>query len=131
MKLFNPIFVFGSNEAGRHGAGAARHASKMYGAVYGVGVGRCGQSYAIPTKDRSIDTLPLSHIFKYVEDFCAYAQLHNTTQFALTKIGCGLAGYTEQDIAPMFVSAPSNVHLVDEQMEVLCKAKDWESILTT
>lgn len=107
------IFVFGSNLAGRHGAGAALYAAKNHGAKYGVGVGRTGNSYAIPTKDSSIRTLPLDSIQPYVTEFLEYASNHPELEFQVTKIGCGLAGYTEADIAPMFTGAPSNCHLPD------------------
>lgn len=103
-----PIFVFGSNLAGRHGKGAAFTAKRSFGAVYGVGVGHTGNAYAIPTKDRNIRTLPLSEIRKYVEGFVIYAEQNPTLMFTVTKIGCGLAGYTEEQIAPMFANAPQN-----------------------
>jgi hypothetical protein len=105
------IFVFGSNLAGRHGKGAALEARMLRGAVYGVGAGRTGDCYAIPTKDKSIRTLPLSEIKPYVEDFKAYARAHPGLLFQVTRIGCGLAGYTDSDIAPMFRDAPENCHL--------------------
>jgi len=68
-----PVFVFGSNLAGIHGAGSARHAVRHHGAVYGVGIGRQGNSYAIPTKDRYLRVLPLTEIKKHVEEFLQYA----------------------------------------------------------
>ncbi len=103
------IFVFGSNLAGRHGKGAALVARHRWGAVYGQGAGRQGRSYAIPTKDERIVTLPLSKIEAYVKEFLSYAEDHKECTFLLTKIGCGLAGYTEEDISPMFKDAPYNV----------------------
>lgn len=105
------IFVFGSNLAGRHGKGAALDAYKRYGAVYGQGVGFQGCAYAIPTKDRSINTLPLHVIRSYVLDFLAFANEHPEMQFNVTRIGCGLAGYKDADIAPMFKGAPDNCRL--------------------
>lgn len=105
------IFVFGSNLAGRHGKGAALYAKQHHGAVYGVGVGRTGDSYAIPTKDHNIRTLPLHYIEEYVHQFLAYAKSHPNLQFQVTKIGCGLAGYSEGQISPMFVDAPENCRL--------------------
>lgn len=105
------IFVFGSNLAGRHGAGAAVYARKHHGAIYGHGVGRQGDSYAIPTKDDRIRTLPLAAITLYVRDFLAYARAHPHLRFQLTPIGCGLAGYQPRDIAPMFAGAPDNVEM--------------------
>jgi hypothetical protein len=107
----NAIFVFGSNQAGRHGAGAARVAFDRYGANYGTGVGLRGRSYAIPTKDLQIETLPLDVIEFYVKEFLHVARTLATTTFAVTRIGCGLAGYGDSDIAPMFRDAPENCKL--------------------
>ena len=104
-----PIFVFGSNLAGRHGKGAALAAKQRYGAIQGQGIGLQGSSYAIPTKDEELKTLPLDEIRGYVEDFIQYAKEHPRSKFQLTAIGCGLAGYVPADIAPMFRNAPINV----------------------
>jgi hypothetical protein len=108
-----PIFVFGSNEAGRHGKGAALYARKHHGAEYGVGLGRTGNAYAIPTKDGRLRTLPLTKIAQYVTKFINYASTHPELEFEVTKIGCGLAGYQEHEIKPLFQGAPSNCHLPD------------------
>lgn len=105
------IFVFGSNLAGRHGKGAARRAYKEHGAVYGQGVGLQGNSYAIPTKDRALNPLPLSYISFHVLAFKVYAFEHPELTFNVTRVGCGLAGYTDSDIAPMFKGAPPNCQL--------------------
>ena len=105
------IFVFGSNLAGRHGAGAALFARNNYGALYGQGVGRQGNSYAIPTKDYRINTLPLETIQGYVNEFLLYARNHPELDFQVTRIGCGLANYNDAQIAPMFTNAPSNCSL--------------------
>lgn len=113
------IFVFGSNLAGRHGKGAALYARQHCGAIYGQGIGLQGNSYAIPTKDENIKTLPLSEIEKYVDQFNNFARDNKDMKFKLTPIGCGLAGYTPSDIAPLFENAPSNVILPDEFIEVL------------
>lgn len=107
------IFVFGSNLAGRHGKGAALTARQKHGAQYGVGVGPTGSAYAIPTKDEHLMTLPLVRIALYVADFIAYARDHPATDFEVTRIGCGLAGHTDAQIAPMFAEAPANCHLPD------------------
>lgn len=109
----NTIFVFGSNLAGRHGKGAALFARNNHGAQYGVGVGRTGHAYAIPTKDQHIRTLPLTAIELHVVDFLEYARNHPELQFLVTKIGCGLAGYQEYQIAPFFKDAPDNCQLPD------------------
>lgn len=105
------IFVFGSNLLGHHGAGAALHAMRHWDAEYGVGIGRTGQSWAIPTKDEHINTLPLTAIEWYVHAFLAYAYKRKTLEFQVTAIGCGLAGYHKGEIAPMFAGAPLNCHL--------------------
>jgi hypothetical protein len=105
------IFVFGSNLAGRHGKGAALYALKHHGAIYGQGTGLQGNSYAIPTKDARLCTLPLDVIQTYVEEFLAFARQHDGMLFTVTRIGCGLAGYTDAQIAPMFVNVPKNVTL--------------------
>lgn len=102
------IFVFGSNTRGVHGAGAADYAVRHHGAVCGQGEGLQGQSYAIPTKDRYIKTLPLTSIRTYVDRFCEFAAANPDMEFDVTRIGCGLAGYVDQDIAPMFIQAPPN-----------------------
>lgn len=115
------IFVFGSNAAGIHGRGSAFHARKQYGALQGVGVGRMGMSYAIPTKDRFLRTLPLPEIEHHVKVFLQYARDNTDLTFGVVSIGCGLAGYTPDDIAPMFALAPSNVLLTPEFNAVLAK----------
>lgn len=105
------IFVFGSNLAGVHGAGAALCAAREYGAIRGQGVGPQGNSYAIPTKDENIETLPLERIKPFVLQFLDYARIHKELRFEVTRIGCGLAGYTDNDIYPMFEDAPENCEL--------------------
>ena len=102
------VFVFGSNESGIHGAGAALYAYKKKGARYGVGFGRAGQSFAIPTKDTYIQTLDLETISMYVQGFLAYAKSQYNTPFKITRIGCGLAGYKDEEIAPLFKGASHN-----------------------
>jgi hypothetical protein len=108
----NQIFVFGSNEAGIHGAGAAR-AALAFGAEMYKGFGLAANTFAIPTKDWEIAVLPLPVIKMYVERFLAFAKLSPDFQFLVTPIGCGLAGYKPVDIAPLFVGALEleNVHL--------------------
>ena len=105
------IFVFGSNLAGRHGAGAAKYAMEHYGAVYGVGEGLTGRSYALPTKDFNIKTRELFQIECSIAMFhkCAIENPHLI--FKVTPIGCGLAGYTRKEIASIFKSytIPFNV----------------------
>lgn len=102
------VFVFGSNLAGVHGAGAAKVAHSLYNAVYGIGIGRVNQSYAIPTKDANIETLSLDIIKLYVDDFIKYSNENSYTNFFITRIGCGLAGYKDYQIAPMFIGCGIN-----------------------
>lgn len=96
----NEIFVFGSNLAGMHGGGAAWIAYERFGAVMGQGVGLQGQSYAIPTMQGGVETIK-----PYVDEFIAFAKAHPEMKFLVTKIGCGIAGFREDEIAPMFYHA--------------------------
>ena len=105
------VFVFGSNLAGRHGKGAALFARQHRGAIYGRGMGLQGNAYAIPTKDRQLRVLPLASIRRYVDEFLQFADQHRNLRFELTPIGCGLAGYSPAQIAPMFADAPANIIL--------------------
>lgn len=107
----NEIFVFGSNLAGRHGAGAALLAAQRFGAKRGVGEGLMGQSYAIPTKDEYIHTMPLEEISVHVDRFLSFTKYSHQLTFYVTKIGCGLAGYSVEEIAPMFHKVSKNVIL--------------------
>lgn len=106
--LYDYILVFGSNLAGQHGAGAALYAAQRHAACYGVGEGPTGSAYALPTKDRNIRTLPLTDIREAVVRFLEYAWAHPELKFKVTRVGCGLAGYTDDDIAPMFDTVPPN-----------------------
>lgn len=109
------IFVFGSNLLGIHGAGAARDAHANHGAILGEGIGRTGDSYAIPTKDEHIQTMPLWRIEKHIDVFIDYARNHPGLHFNLTHIGCGLAGYKwERDIRPLFSEVmPANITILE------------------
>lgn len=93
----DPVFVFGSNLAGRHGKGAALWARQHRGAIYGQGAGPQGNAYAIPTKDRQLRVLPLDVIRGYVREFLDYAHRQPNLRFELTPIGCGLAGPSGPD----------------------------------
>lgn len=94
------VFVFGSNLAGMHGGGAARAAYTHFGAVWGQGVGLQGQSYAIPTMHGGVE-----EIKPYVDDFVAFAVAHPELFFFVTRIGCGIAGFTDAQMAPLFAGA--------------------------
>lgn len=113
------IFVFGSNLAGIHGKGAALCAVKEHGAKRGQGEGPQGRSYAIPTKDHRISTLPLSEIKKGIRSFLIYAEKNPDLKFNVTRIGCGLAGYRDEDIAPMFRERGPNVRIHPSWQKVL------------
>ena len=93
----NEVFVFGSNLRGMHGGGAARIAFDKFGAEWGVGVGPTGKCYAIPTMHGGVDD-----IVPYVNDFIAYAKQHTDQHFYVTRIGCGIAGFTDEQMAPLF-----------------------------
>lgn len=121
----NEIFVFGSNESGIHGGGAALFAKNKFGAIQGKGFGLHGQSFAIPTKDINIWTLPINEIKMYVNAFKGVVLSRPDLHFIVTKIGCGLAGYTEKDIAPLFSSFLNieNISLPIEFVEIINKIK--------
>ena len=112
----NEIFVFGSNLAGMHGGGAARTARLYFGAVMGNGDGSQGQSYAIPTMQGGVET-----IRPYVDKFIDYAKAHPEQTFLVTPIGCGIAGFTPDEIAPLFKDAVGveNIHLPQSFWEEL------------
>lgn len=130
------IFVFGSNLAGRHGKGAALCARQYYGAIYGQAEGLQGDSYAIPTKDSCLKTLPIERIKKSVERFISFAGVFLLRQpyvkFKVTPIGCGLAGYKYEDIAPLFKKALDleNIILPEEFITLLLnKSKRSKSVI--
>lgn len=104
---YDEVFVFGSNLLGKHGGGAARVARELFGAVMGQGVGLQGQSYAIPTMQGGVET-----IRPYVDDFIAFAKEHTELFFYVTRIGCGIAGFKDEEMAPLFKDA--------QQLENVC-----------
>lgn len=112
----NEVFVFGSNLHGMHGGGAARTAFEKFGAEWGVGVGPTGQCYAIPTMHGGLDA-----IAPYVNDFVAYAKAHTEQHFFVTRIGCGIAGFTDQQMAPLFKELLSltNVSMPKQWVDIL------------
>lgn len=112
----NEIFVFGSNLAGAHGGGAAWLAYKRFGAVWGEGVGLHGQTYAIPTMQGGVETIK-----SYVDEFIRFAKEHIGYRFLVTRIGCGIAGFRDEEIAPLFREAVSveNIILPKEFVECL------------
>lgn len=109
------IFVFGSNERGGHGRGAAYQAMK-WGAKWGQASGLQGRTYGIPTKDKYIkSSLSVKEIDSYVKEFISFAKSNPHLTFLVTEIGCGLAKHSPKDIAPLFSEAINinNVHLPD------------------
>jgi hypothetical protein len=121
----NEIFVFGSNLKGIHGAGAALKA-REFGAVIGVGHGLSGQTYALPTKDYNLKSLSLQNISKYVEIFRLFALYNNHLTFLVTEVGCGLAGYTPVQVAPLFAECLQipNIVLPESFIIILDNKKD-------
>jgi len=107
----NEVFVFGSNLEGMHGGGAALTAYKKFGAVWGQGTGLQGQSYAIPTMQGGVETIK-----PYVDEFIDFARKHPDLKFLVTPIGCGIAGFTPSQIAPLFKEAKNipNIYLPKE-----------------
>lgn len=103
------IFVFGSNLYGQHGAGAAKFATENHGAIWGEGIGRTGNAYAIPTM------MPLDRVKPHIDVFCDYAAHHPDLTFLLTHIGCGIAGYNwVRNIRPMFPNMlPTNIMILE------------------
>ncbi len=125
--------VFGANLAGRHGAGSALWARQKWGAIPGSGVGfqsvcfegdavnPARSSYAIPTKDRDLKVLPLDQIRDWVGAFLVFSGEHPEITFRVVAIGCGLAGFRPDQVAPMFACAPANCELPREFKEILEK----------
>lgn len=103
----NEVFVFGSNLGGFHGGGAARVALEQFGAVWGQGVGLQGKSYAIPTMHGGVDVIK-----PYVDEFIAFAREHRELRFLVTPIGCGIAGFTVEEMAPLFAAAIDDENII-------------------
>lgn len=112
----NEIFVFGSNLSGMHGGGAARLAYQKFGAIWGQGVGLQGQSYGIPTMQGGVDTIK-----PYVDEFIEFAKTHPQLKFLVTEIGCGIAGFSVEEIAPLFEQAieVENIYLPERFWMIL------------
>ena len=114
------VFVFGSNLAGMHGGGAAWVAWRQFGAIMGQGVGMQGQSYAIPTMHGCVETIE-----PYVTEFIAFAKAHPELFFYVTRIGCGIAGFRDNEIAPLFAEAlgVENICLPESFVKVLSNSQ--------
>ena len=112
------VFVFGSNLQGWHGGGAARAAYNKFGAVWGQGTGLQGRSYAIPTMQGGVETIE-----PYVTEFIAFAKAHPELFFYVTRIGCGIAGFRDNEIAPLFAEALG--------VENICLPESFVKVLST
>ena len=114
----NEIFVFGSNLQGSHGGGAAAIAAKQFGAIWGQGVGLQGQSYGIPTMHGGVE-----EITPYVDEFIEFAKQNPNLKFLVTRIGCGIAGFAEEEMAPLFSEGTSvdNIYLPDTFWDIIKK----------
>lgn len=112
------VFVFGSNLEGLHGGGAALLAYERFGAIWGQGTGLQGKSYGIPTMHGGVDV-----IAPYVDDFIAFAREHRELKFLVTEIGCGIAGFTVEEMAPLFKGAmdEENIYLPQRFIKILEK----------
>ena len=114
----NEIFVFGSNLKGMHGGGAARIAYDKFGAIWGQGVGLQGQSYGIPTMHGGLDVIK-----PYIDEFIDFAKSHHELKFLVTRIGCGIAGFSDEEMAPLFKDAIEieNIYLPKNFYYILVK----------
>lgn len=108
------VFVFGSNLAGKHYGGAAAAAVKFYGAKYGYFVGLVGNSYAIPTLDANFNQMPLNDIIIHASIFVKFTQSLPDIQFFITRVGCGIAGFKDEQIAPLFKGIGDNCSVAEE-----------------
>lgn len=115
----NEIFVFGSNLAGAHGGGAARLAYNRFGAIWGQGVGLQGQSYAIPTMQGGVETIK-----PYVDEFISFTKTRPDLKFYVTQIGCGIAGFKVEEIAPLFQTSIDVVNIILPQAFVMVITSD-------
>lgn len=117
------IFVFGSNLNGNHWGGSAKEAHENWEAKWGVGVGPTGKAYAIPTLDIEMKPMPLELIERAVIDFILHALDNYKFEFIVVEIGCGIAGFTPEQIAPMFKYAPDNVKLPKSFKKIIKEMK--------
>lgn len=111
---FDAVWVFGSNKLGRHGLGAAKVAQDKFGAIRCVGVGRMDRCYAIPTKSTPWQTMTLQEIRPHIEVFKSYARARPYETFWITRVGCGEAGYRDEQVAPLFLDSPPNCNFAEQ-----------------
>lgn len=119
------VFVFGSNLSGIHGAGSAKLAHAKFGAVWGKGEGFAGNSYALPTKGINISFIELDLVKVYVNEFLKFARNNMDKTFKVTQVGCGLAGFTKEEIAPLFKDATTNCFFDTQWKEFLGNDKHY------
>jgi hypothetical protein len=119
------IFVFGSNLSGNHTGGAARYAHEKRGAVMGVGEGLTGECYALPTVGEDFHTMTLAKVKEHVNTFLKVANRRDDLDFQVTRVGCGIAGFKDADIAPLFADAPPNCSFDEKWEEFLPGAEFW------
>ncbi len=112
----NEVFVFGSNLEGAHGGGAARAAYEKFGAIWGQGVGLQGQSYGIPTMHGGVDKIK-----PYVDEFIEFAEENPQLTFLVTRVGCGIAGFRDEEMAPLFAKAidMENIYLPESFLRIV------------
>lgn len=115
------IFVFGSNLLGIHGAGAAHYAADKLGAEFGIGEGLTGQTYALPTCYRPGEPVTFAEMMVYVENFLTFARSRPDLTFFVSMVGCGIAGFSETEVGPLFKDAPGNCDLPPEWRAFLCE----------
>lgn len=112
------VFVFGSNTLGIHGAGAAAYAHRKLGAEIGVGEGPTGRTYALPTCYQPGEPVTLQELAVYIDNFFSYAKLNPQQRFFVSKVGCGIAGFDENDVAYIFheLGVPDNCDIPPDWM---------------
>lgn len=122
------VFVFGSNLDGNHSGGAARFAHLNHDAIMGVGEGMTGESYALPTVGHEFTTMTLAKVREHVNTFLNFARRYEHLDFKVTRVGCGIAGFTDSEIAPLFANAPSNCLFDTAWEKFLPNAEFWGTI---
>jgi hypothetical protein len=122
------ILVVGTNMDGNHAGGAARFANLNHGLEMGVAEGLSGTAYALPTVGHDFSPMPLEEVAGHVDTFLQCADYNEDLNFKVTRIGCGIAGFTDEEIAPLFVDAPTNCYFDEKWKEFLPDAKFWGTL---
>jgi len=113
----NQIFIFGSNGLGKHIGGAARQAFEKFGAQMGVSEGWCGQAYAFPTLNKHFQKCSMRQLRASRDRLFKVCEQNPEYEFLLTKIGCGIAGFKDAEIKPLFDVHPINLTMPIEWQE--------------